>query len=50
LIGSGSTVLQGVRVGCKVTIASGSVVFSRVADGATMLGNPAKRMRSFEEG
>lgn len=48
LIGSGSTIIQGVNVGCKVTIASGSVVFSCVADGATMMGNPAKRMRSFE--
>jgi sugar O-acyltransferase (sialic acid O-acetyltransferase NeuD family) len=49
LIGSGSTILQGVKVGTKVTIASGSVIFSRVSDGATMLGNPAKRMRAFEK-
>ena len=49
LIGSGSTVLQGVKIGSGVTIASGSVVFSRVADGATMMGNPAKRMRAFEK-
>lgn len=49
LIGSGSTVLQGVNIGSGATIASGSVVFSRVADGSTMMGNPAKRMRAFEK-
>ena len=49
LVGSGSVVLQGVHVGANATIASGSVVFSRVADGATMMGNPAKRMQAFEK-
>lgn len=49
LVGSGSTILQGVKIGNKVTIASGSVVFSQVSDGATMLGNPARRMRAFEK-
>lgn len=49
LIGSGSTVLQGVHIGANATIASGSVVFSRVAENATMMGNPAKRMRAFEK-
>ncbi|CAN1593366.1 WbbJ Acetyltransferase (isoleucine patch superfamily) [Candidatus Pelagibacterales bacterium] len=49
LVGSGSTILQGVKVGTKATIASGSVVFSEVSEGATMLGNPAKRMRAFEK-
>lgn len=48
LVGSGSIILQGVKVGNNVTVASGSVVFSRVSDGATMMGNPAKRMRAFE--
>lgn len=49
LVGSGSTILHGVKIGNKATIASGSVVFSRVSDGATMLGNPARRMRAFEK-
>jgi len=48
LVGSGSTILQGISVGREATIASGSVVFTRVADGATMMGNPAKRMRALE--
>lgn len=48
LVGSGSTILQGVNVGDRVVIASGSVVFSTVSDGVTMMGNPAKRMRAFE--
>nr|KGA06738.1 MAG: UDP-glucose 4-epimerase [actinobacterium acMicro-1] len=49
LIGSGSTVLQGVQIGASATIGAGSVVFSRVAENATMMGNPAKRMRAFEK-
>jgi len=48
LVGSGSTVLQGVRVGAKATIGSGSVVFSKVDEGITVMGNPAKRVRTFE--
>jgi len=49
LIGTGSTILQGITVGNGTTVGSGSVVLSRVADDATVLGNPAKRMRSFEK-
>ena len=48
LIGSGSVFLQGITVGNEATVGAGSVVLSRVAAGATVLGNPAKRMRSFE--
>lgn len=48
LIGSGSTILQGVVVGSNATIGSGSVVFARVAQGTTVMGNPAKRLRAFE--
>lgn len=48
LIGSGATVLQGVAIGEGATVGSGSVVFSDVLDGATVMGNPAKRMRAFE--
>jgi sugar O-acyltransferase (sialic acid O-acetyltransferase NeuD family) len=49
LIGSGATVLQGVKVGESATIGSGSVCFGRVANFATVMGNPAKRMRAFEK-
>jgi sugar O-acyltransferase (sialic acid O-acetyltransferase NeuD family) len=49
LVGSGATLLNNVRVAQRATIGSGSVVFSRVPENATMMGNPAKRMRSFEE-
>lgn len=48
LIGSGSTILQGITVGNDATVGSGSVVLSRVSPGATVLGNPAKRMRALE--
>ena len=50
LIGSGSIILQGITVGNEATVGSGSVVLSKVAAGATVLGNPAKRMRAFETG
>ena len=48
LVGSGAVILQELEVGERATIASGAVVFSRVAAGATMLGNPARRMRALE--
>jgi sugar O-acyltransferase (sialic acid O-acetyltransferase NeuD family) len=48
LVGSGAIILQGISIGSGATIASGSVVFSSVAAGATMMGNPAKRMRILE--
>lgn len=49
LIGSGATVLQGVSIGDNATVASGSVVFAKVSEGATVMGNPAKRMRALEK-
>lgn len=48
LLGSGSTVLKGVSVGDRATVSSGAVVFGKVAQGATVMGNPAKRMRALE--
>ena len=48
LVGSGSTVREGVVVGDNATIGSGAVVLGRVAAGATMIGNPARRWRAFE--
>lgn len=49
LIGSGSTILQRITIGHRATIGSGSVVFGAVAEGVTVMGNPAKRMRAFEQ-
>ena len=49
LIGSGATVLQGLNIGESATVASGAVCFGQVADRATVMGNPAKRMRAFEK-
>jgi sugar O-acyltransferase (sialic acid O-acetyltransferase NeuD family) len=49
LVGSGATVLPSVSIGAHATVASGSVVFARVAERATVMGNPAKRMRAFEK-
>ena len=49
LIGSSSTILQGVNIGNDVTVASGSVVFAKVVDNSTVMGNPARRVRAFEK-
>ena len=49
LIGSGSTILQRVNIGTDVTVASGSVVFAKVVDNSTVMGNPARRVRALEK-
>ena len=49
LIGSGASILQGVSVGNGATIGSGAVVFSKVSERVTMMGNPAKRMEAFDK-
>lgn len=48
LLGSGSTILQGVPIGANATVASGAVVFSRVSESTTVMGNPARRMAVLE--
>jgi len=48
IIGSSSTILQGVTIGRSVKIALGSVVYSNVDDNSSMIGNPARRMRALE--
>lgn len=48
LIGSGATVLQGIRIGAFAVVGSGSVVFHEVEERATVVGNPAKRLRALE--
>jgi UDP-2-acetamido-3-amino-2,3-dideoxy-glucuronate N-acetyltransferase len=40
-IGSGATILCGVRIGARAEIGAGSVVTKDVAPGATVAGNPA---------
>lgn len=44
-IGLGARVLPGVKIGCCVTIGAGAVVVDDVADGVTVVGVPARRVR-----
>jgi UDP-2-acetamido-3-amino-2,3-dideoxy-glucuronate N-acetyltransferase len=41
-IGSGATILGGVRIGAAATVGAGAVVVGDVAPGATVVGNPAR--------
>lgn len=41
-IGSGATILPGVTIGMNALVGAGSVVTKNVADGITVIGNPAK--------
>jgi acetyltransferase-like isoleucine patch superfamily enzyme len=41
-IGSGATILCGVTIGERAIVGAGSVVTRDVADGATVMGNPAR--------
>lgn len=41
-IGSGATILGGVRIGREATVGAGAVVTKDVAPGATVVGNPAR--------
>ena len=47
-IGGHAFIIPGRKVGDAATIAAGSIVFSNVKAGTTVLGNPAKRMRELE--
>ena len=40
-IGSGATILGGVRIGAEATVGAGSVVTKHVKPGETVVGNPA---------
>ncbi|MDA7799855.1 hypothetical protein N9A13_02235 [Alphaproteobacteria bacterium] len=44
-VGSGSVVRQGLTIETGSVVGSGAVVLSTVAEGITVLGNPAKRLR-----
>lgn len=43
-IGSGVTVVAGITIGKNARVGAGSVVVENVADGATVFGNPAKKI------
>lgn len=44
-IGSGATILGGVRIGSEATVGAGSVVTRDVMPGETVAGNPARPLR-----
>lgn len=47
-MGGHAFVIPGRKVGDKATVAAGSIVFTNVKAGTTVLGNPAKRMKELE--
>ena len=48
-IGGHAFIIPGRRIGDKATIAAGSIVFTNVKAGTTVIGNPARRMKEIEE-
>jgi acetyltransferase-like isoleucine patch superfamily enzyme len=48
-VGSNSIILPGVTIGSRVVIGAGSVVTRDVPDNSIVIGNPARRVRSFDE-
>lgn len=49
LIGGHAFIVPGKCVGDNAVVAAGSIVFSNVKAGTTVLGNPARRMRALED-
>lgn len=47
-IGAGSTVIPGIRIGRWCTIGAGAVIILDVPDGATVVGNPGKIIKTNE--
>lgn len=45
-IGSGATILAGVRIGANATVGAGAVVTRDVETGATVVGNPARGLET----
>lgn len=43
-VGIGASVKQLVHIGCDVTVGAGAVVVDNIADGLTVVGNPAKSL------
>ena len=48
-IGGHAFIVPKKKIGDKAVVAAGSIVFSNVKAGTTVLGNPAKRMRTIED-
>lgn len=48
-IGGHAFIVPGRKIGDKAKIAAGSIVFSNVKAGTTVLGNPAKRIKAIED-
>lgn len=49
MIGGHSYVIPKRKIGDKATVAAGSIVFTNVKAGTTVLGNPAKRIQALED-
>jgi len=49
-IGSGSTIMCGIKIGKNAIIGAGSVVTKNVEPGTVVAGNPAKYIRDIREG
>jgi len=49
-IGANATILPGIRIGAGAMIGAGSVVTRDVPDGAVVYGNPARVVRTLDEG
>ena len=47
-IGGHAFIVPGRKIGEKATVAAGSIVFTNVRAGTTVLGNPARRMKELE--
>lgn len=45
-IGAGSTVIQGVDVGCDTIVGAGATIIRSVPDNITIVGNPGRAIRS----
>ncbi len=47
-VGGHAFIVPGRKIGDRATVAAGSIVFTNVRAGTTVLGNPAKRMKALE--
>lgn len=48
-IGSNTTILQNIKIGNNVIIGAGSVVTKNIEDNTVVVGNPARKIASFDE-
>lgn len=48
LIGIGASILPGIKIGSYCTVGAGAVVTRNVADGAVVVGNPARPLKEIE--